>query len=313
MTEAGSHTLPPDAVDPEIWRTRFTAAQLEAVVSELTGSLLECRGGKSPSVPFTLDGRDPDGVAGAAMESLTENGIVVFERFVDADTVDRIAERMQAALAPLRPTLAARETGETDRYLIQIAEEGPLRGYPAVAGYPKTVFNIRTSLDKGMVDAFNIDRLFEDGLPEAQAMRPDWLRDLLERATGLAYQRRNLNAYFNAGVPETRGFHADSYTPQVKAFLYLTDVADDADGPHYYVLGSHDDEVARALNRRVNRLVGITYETEMRLFDRSRIARLTAPRGTLILSFQSGIHRGGPQLDGHERLVLVQNFMVPGT
>jgi hypothetical protein len=303
---------PINAESPPVWNTGLPPAALEQLVSGLLDELLPMEEGAAP-VPYILDASEPEQIANAAIHSLRENGVVVLNNLVSPEQADAIAVKLNQKIAPIRADLGARKTGETADYLIQLAESGPLIGYVAVSSHNKAVFNIRTRHDQGMVDIFNVDKLFPGGLPEADPMQAEFLCRLLDQATGLSYEIRNLNAYLNTGIAVTRGFHIDSFTPQAKAFLYLTDVSNEADGPHFYVLGSHRDKRMQQLNKRMNSLVGIDYVTEMRLFNRRRVVSLTGSRGTVILSFQSGAHRGGPQLDGHERLVLVQNFLVPGT
>ena len=50
--------------------------------------------------------------------------------------------------------------------------------------------------------------------------------------------------------------------------------------------------------------------TDMTIYNKKNIFNATGKRGDLILSSQNGIHRGLPQKEGKERVVLVLSFMI---
>lgn len=109
-------------------------------------------------------------------------------------------------------------------------------------------------------------------------------------AARLDYQPGNLGS--------GEGWHRDSFVMQVKAVLYLTDVAND-NGPFQFLAGSHrlpttvGDVFRAGLGFEQNRVADAQIE---RLLGASpdRLLTFTAPAGTLLLVNTSGIHRGCP-------------------
>ncbi len=94
------------------------------------------------------------------------------------------------------------------------------------------------------------------------------------------------------------GWHRDGWFPQVKAFLFLSDVSHES-GPLEFIVGSH-----RALRRaRDMRRYGQRFKQHH--FDDAEIRRVidaeparhvtaTGPAGTLVIADTSAIHRGRP-------------------
>lgn len=90
-----------------------------------------------------------------------------------------------------------------------------------------------------------------------------------------------------------RGPHVDGlFPPQLKAFVYLTDVEQNGDGPYTIIPGSHRWFVRKFLNDVINALT-TGARRDMRWFvPRSRLRTVIAPAGTMILSTQDAIHMG---------------------
>jgi hypothetical protein len=114
-----------------------------------------------------------------------------------------------------------------------------------------------------------------------------------------------INLLHNGSVTNTRGLHVDSLNGNYKAFLYLGDVRAE-DGPYAYVPGSHNRADLLRREARLNSLLGRA-ETDSHAFDDLALS-FPVPRSTLIVSCQSGVHRGLPQKPGASRSVLVANF-----
>ena len=115
----------------------------------------------------------------------------------------------------------------------------------------------------------------------------------------------NINTYLNSGITSTRGFHADSYSRQIKVFIYLTDVFDFDNGPYTYVKGTHLNTPYRRANQKISS--GLKAKTETPYFNINNIYPILAPRGSLIVSDQSGFHRGFPQDKDGFRCILTIN------
>ena len=123
---------------------------------------------------------------------------------------------------------------------------------------------------------------------------------------GNPLQPQNLNIYFNYAIKETRGFHVDSYKNEVKAFIYLSDVRDLGDGPYTYVKGSHAAGIFRRMNMALSS--DLPNATEFPIVPFDEIIPVVATKGALVISDQSGAHRGFPQLENRERVIAVMKY-----
>jgi len=236
---------------------------------------------------------------------LTENGIVIVPEFIDTDIVVSfgkvISDLRQITNEFLRANI---RVDENEHMLLQIGAE-KLSGYQELSSYKKTVVQVREGQDQGMIDIFNVDIAFPEVNILRKAYEDSGLKEILS-SPDLSVGFKNLNFYLNSNVTSTRGFHADSYTPQLKAFVYLTDCLSIDDGPYTYVKGSQKDNPYRRLNREM--CTNLPNKTEAPLLNRGDILPVLASRGSLVISDQSGFHRGFPQEEGHERVISVMNI-----
>tara|TARA_B000000475_G_scaffold230105_1_gene195422 strand:+ start:136 stop:912 length:777 start_codon:yes stop_codon:yes gene_type:complete len=98
------------------------------------------------------------------------------------------------------------------------------------------------------------------------------------------------------------GWHRDSFSPQFKAMLYLSDVDTD-NGPFQYFPKSHRLSHMQLLNRflKPKQLSKRYEENEINAFTSSHEneaeIELTGKAGTLLLFDSSGLHRGSPIRD----------------
>lgn len=237
---------------------------------------------------------------------LDKHGIVIIPDFINGDLLGSVAaagEKLTSIAEEF--SQSGNKFQENDDFLIQ---KGASRvsGYDNLSKYGKPVVQIRDGQDSGMVDAFNIDHLFQEF---SQIIRPAYektpVRDIL--GTG-SHQliARNLNLYINLGVTNTRGFHVDAYKKKLKSFIYLTDVLSLDDGPYTYVEGSHVDSPYRRINKTLSGYLPNRTETPVVALE--SIVPAIAHRGTLVISDQGGSHRGFPQKPGHSRMVAVMNY-----
>jgi hypothetical protein len=250
-----------------------------------------------------VDGLGDDAAQARAEAILAREGVVLIRSFLDAEAIAAAEE----SVLELKRALAERPADrnlETATLLVQAAVR-EVTGYGAMSKHPKAIANVRHGADEGMVDVFNFDRL----RPEtAEALRRPFsdprLLGLLDAAGAL--RPANLNLYLNRDITHTRGFHADSYERTQKGLCYLTDVTDLGFGPYCYVRRTHLDGPWRWANRKISELAA--GPTEAPFVDPAMILPCVAPRGTLVLSDQSGVHRGLPQEPGRERQVLVMRY-----
>jgi hypothetical protein len=237
----------------------LNAAELAARMAEVTIDALNSAAGLS-----------------RARRILDEHGIVVIPSVLDASGCLRAQQTVESVCRQY----AAHESGFENDVLLYQAGAGKLQGYHRLSNYGKTVFHVRRGQDEGMVDIFNCDIAFPDAFREIR--RPFETREVLELLSGKSLRPRNLNTYVNMGIRQTRGFHVDSYSEQIKAFIYLTDVTELGDGPYTFVKGSHRESAFRRANRKLG--AGMDPSTEAPLLDSAAITPVLARRGAMIIS-----------------------------
>jgi len=194
---------------------------------------------------------------------------------------------------------------DSNNYLIQ---KGAVKvsGHAALSAHDKAVIHIRSGQDNGMIDVFNVDALFSAFRSSVRPLfESEPLLNLLG-ASGAASVPNNLNLYINQAIGNTRGFHVDSYSKQVKVFLYLTDVLNLDDGPYTYVKGTHKDNAFSRVNKDISR--SFDNSTEAPVLPQESIVPVLASKGSLVISDQGGFHRGFPQSPEGKRCVAVMNY-----
>jgi len=223
--------------------------------------------------------------------TLEENGIVIIEDYLDEDTCDDLYEEISHEI----------EEGDYD------VAEGGNHGYnySDFVDWDGPVVNKRTGRDEGMLDVFNVD----SAVPEVNSFKSDeMINDIINRATPEQYSPDNINVYWNRSVRTTRDFHADTYSGKFKSFVYLTNVPDRSYGPFSYVRGSHQSsKTKRKVSKLANKVKG-NPSTNAVFYDADNVVYGTAPKGTLIIADQSGYHRGHPQEEGRERMLMTTSY-----
>lgn len=156
-----------------------------------------------------------------------------------------------------------------------------------------------------MIDTFNIDKKIAK---VAQFKNDSLIKNAINRAVPDDYSADNVNVYWNRSVINTRDFHTDNYSGKFKSFLYLTDVPSLSYGPFTYITGTHKtSQLKQTVSGMVNRLKRIKY-TDAVFYDESNKKYCTASKGTLIIADQTGYHRGHPQEEGRERMLLTTSY-----
>jgi hypothetical protein len=242
----------------------------------------------------------PDGLS-RAKQVLEEYGIIIIPSVLGADVCQRVQQRVESLYG--KYSAYGQSEYEEERFLYQ-AGSGKLKGYHQLSNHTKTVFYVRKGQDEGMVDIFNCDIAFPEEFREVR--KSFETEEILYLLAYKSIKPKNLNTYINRGIRQTRGFHVDSYSEQIKAFIYMTDVKDLGDGPYTFVKKSHKESPYRRANRKLGE--GMDPGTEAPVLDPSAITPVLAARGSMIISDQSGVHRGWPQLESGKRLVAVMNY-----
>ena len=242
-----------------------------------------------------------------ALDLLKEKGIVVIPEFLEEDAVTRMSKANKALLKEISII-----GGKTDEYYEDqdiVVQSGDVRfkSYQALSSYEKTVVNIRQGQDMGMIDIFNLDKSrHHQKLNLLEEFKNK--KELRQLITGLegGSEISNLNLYHNESIKKTRGFHMDDLSNTFKAFIYLTDVEDLSSGPYCYVEGTHKFGPYREANLAIGR--NCIKETESPYVPVGSIMPILAKKGGLVISDQTGIHRGIPQKQGFTRSVLVVRY-----
>lgn len=244
-----------------------------------------------------------------ASAALQSHGIFIVPNFLDREQA-LAGGRAAFAIANQARVAAAEGTQPMDFDL----EESGKSDYYTMAESTRAIVNLRRGNDAGMVDIFNFDRIaLEEGQAIRRALGSEKIMRLLSKANSGEWRTVNLNAYVNHDVTHTRMFHVDSYgVGQVKAFLYMTDVTELADGPYCYVADSHQAGPYRDMNLALSGAHGVFSSTDTPLVDIDKILPILAPAGSLVVSNQSGSHRGVPQKLGHSRAIAVLNILPVG-
>ena len=276
---------------------------------------------------FDLDWRSGDRTAlfDKATQSMRKNGCVILRNFLSSAGAGVLLASLEEVLSreEIATHIDNRMDYETDDYLINCTFQRFPRGEKVTPTtlfrLGKTIFNVRVGNigpagDDGLIDIFRVD----GPIPECREVfqregRNEFLIRVLRAASRLPYESRLFNLYYNRGIEETRGYHADGFGPKVKSFLYLDDVSSTDDGPYCFGLGTHDQLALRESNIELyERFSGELDGATFNFWDRRREAKFLGKAGDFCMSFQRGAHRGWPQKAGHHRSCLVQTFMPEG-
>jgi hypothetical protein len=238
---------------------------------------------------------------------LKKNGIVVVPNFLPVKDCEEISHAIRIKTEPNLKSTS--RTPYSSKDMVVQRDNKLVRGFGAMKDHSVPVVNIRTGNDDGMIDIFNVDRLISSHLSKLHSC---FAHSLFKRVLPISSGAENfefcINAYWNRSVVQTRGFHVDSYSSRFKGFIYLTDVLSLGDGPYTYVLESHKDVMIKKANQLLAQCGGISTDTFV--LNREKVLPIIARKGTLVISDQSGSHRGWPQRQGGERMLLVRNSHI---
>lgn len=241
-----------------------------------------------------------------ASELLRNFGIAIIPDFCTVDALKEFSESLDDLIFDITKNQVPQGSYvECEQYIIDNGS-GHFISYGQLANSEKPVVQFRSGQDGGMVDIFNIEKIL--GLNVELVDEAFGLDFILYAIQSLdkSVTPANINAYLNEGITKTRGFHVDSYKSRYKAFVYLTDVLTLDDGPYTYVPASHENSAYHRANQTLSS--NLPNSTETPLIDMSRVIPILGRKGTLVISDQSGAHRGFPQASSAVRKVLVMNY-----
>lgn len=237
-----------------------------------------------------------------AKQLLSENGIVIVPGFLDINRLSGAVSEIERGVSGL----SFSDDFENESVRVQVRDR-QLDTYQKLAEYNKPVVTVRQGADQGMLDVFNVDLFCGNQRGDLREKFEN--KQLLELVTsnGETLQAKNLNMYVNAGIEKTRGFHVDSFGTNLKSFVYLSDVLSLEDGPYCFVRKTHRENAMHKANLAISK--GSKALTEAPFVDVLQIVPVLAPAGSLIISDQSGVHRGFPQSASGKRKVLVMRYL----
>lgn len=166
--------------------------------------------------------------------------------------------------------------------------------------------DIRGGRDKGMFDIHHID---ESVNQLKHFKNDDLIQDIIREVAGQKPETKSTNLYYKESNTSTRGPHHDTFSDKFKSFIYLTDVDSLSYGPFSYVEGSHNPSyVKEGITSVVNKIRGRP-KTDSLFRDRHEKSanKVTAKKGSLIISNQTGVHFGCPQEEGYERMLVTNH------
>ncbi len=107
-----------------------------------------------------------------------------------------------------------------------------------------------------------------------------------------------------------RGFHLDgAWPPLYKAFIYLTDVDAEGDGPYTVIPGSNRHVLRKGMGQFITMLSGGEH-SDMPLYSDKKCVRMLGKAGTLVLSTQDLVHKGWHNHFARDRYVLIGEFTL---
>ena len=262
---------------------------------------------------ITLDFNTIDRISliSRARELLTDQGVVVVTNYAPREDIDAIRSDLERVCDAYGAHLSRDQRFEDDN--VRISPMSEKLDSRTTVEMEKPLFKLRDGPDSGIINVYRIQRLLDPVNAKSliQLLRSDFVRSVVDGYDGREWDFSDgyTNAYINRSVTHTRGYHVDGRCGNMKAFLYLTDVGSESDGPYCYARGTHKEPALAAVNQHLNTRLG-WHELDFAFFDRRRETACLGKRGTLIISDQSGSHRGHPQIEGAERIVAVQSIMA---
>ena len=231
-----------------------------------------------------------------AVNKLDKDGVFIIPNFINELESETLCTEIENVVRSYKQKLGDKINYEDETALIQTKRDRNLfRNYDDYANYHRPILNIRAGADNGMLDIFNVDNLLKNKISKGlfKKIRENLFLNEFLKSLPKSLKIQNINSYVNSGITKTRGFHVDSYNNQIKFFLYLTDVMELNQGPYTFVKGSHKENPFRSINSQLSQ--GIKIKTETPILNINDIYPILAKKGALVISDQSGFHRGFPQ------------------
>jgi len=246
-------------------------------------------------------------------EALKKYGIIIIKDFIPNDIAIIAGVEFEDNIKPILEKLKTEEFFENDQFLAQVGYS-KLKSYSEYANYPKPVFlerRGRDNVDGGMIDYFGFEKIISK-FPNLSTIYKEQsnfdIVDIIQNQTKLKIFERQLNIYYNHSITNPRGLHIDGIGETFKSFVYLSDVFDLSKGPYTYVPKSHSNNKGKVNSILTNEKYSGIYAPEDVLLDPKFALPILAKAGSLVITYQNGIHGGWPQEEGQTRIVMVNNY-----
>lgn len=236
------------------------------------------------------------------------------ECIMDEHKINEYAERLKKNGIIIIPNYwSANKCEQQKKEIIKVVESGDLEtandgmGYQQLVNHNGPIISERKgNRDNGMLDIFNMDMAISE---LSEFKNNNLLLEIINRSAKEEYSADNVNVYLNKSVTNTRGYHADTYSGKYKSFLYLTDVPDKSYGPFSFINGSHTpSKFQKKMRQLVNKKILNKPPTNALMPLKFREITCIAPKGTLIIANQTGLHRGNSQGKGKKRVLVTTSY-----
>lgn len=288
------------------------AEKVKAVLDFVSGHIIPT----AKDVQFRVDLNDvnQNSLWELGRAALAAHGVFIVDNYFSAEQIDRAQNELSQIEKVARKQFELGEFLETDQLIVDHPVEPRITGFHNRARSGKCYVFSRPEEDSGIVEVVNVERACPTikRFVQPKLTTSEIIEALNHGASSTELQPRHLNAYINATNPATRGLHLDTQRWCAKGFLYLTDVDDIADGPFAYVPGTHvtTSPMKRLCIRYNEQIRGLKSprNLEMDLQSAEYSYPVLAKRGTFIIGYTCGIHRGMPRIGDTRREVLIQNY-----
>jgi len=235
-------------------------------------------------------------------EEILDDGYVVIKDFLSAEDCKRIKSEFLNLLEKF-------DLSKTKDYpelkVVNHTKKREVSGNLGNLSEPVLLTRGLQGFDENMIELFKAEKLIN--LP-TQKIREHI--DQLALWTNLSKYRVSFSIYYNKGVTNTRGYHRDNSPLPVpgnpretkrlyKFFMYITDVSSIDQGPYSYIPGTHTWDNCEEYSKQLQPIS----QNDLDLSLDPKIFLEKA--GTVLITDQAGFHRGLPQNEKSERLMLV--------
>ena len=139
---------------------------------------------------------------------LEKEGIVVIPEVLENSVIDEIRPILNKIIEKSKTEKLEEKNIESSDYIV-VGKNSMSKSYFYFSDNPKPIVTVRQGQDQGMIDIFNVDKLFGNFKSKVRdVFLKDWLINLLQDFDE-PINPKNLNLYINHSITKTRGFHFD--------------------------------------------------------------------------------------------------------